>query len=73
MKTLITAGTGLLGRALLASLSDAVVLSRDPARATRQLGAYGRVRSCFTPSSPSRSSRRTEAKLAHGSRSSVRR
>ena len=38
MKALITGGTGLLGRELLANLSDAVVLSRDPARTTRKLG-----------------------------------
>jgi len=38
MKALITGGTGLLGRELLANLSDAVVLSRDPARTRRKLG-----------------------------------
>lgn len=42
MKALITGGTGLLGRALLANLTDAVVLSRDPARTTRKIGG-GRV------------------------------
>ncbi len=34
MKALITGGTGLIGRELLASLGDAVVLSRDPTQAT---------------------------------------
>jgi hypothetical protein len=38
MKAAITGATGLLGRALLAELSEAVVLSRDPARASRELG-----------------------------------
>jgi len=37
MKALVTGGTGLVGRGLLASLPDAVVLSRDPTRA----GALG--------------------------------
>ncbi len=38
MKTLITGGTGLLGSELLANLSDAVVLSRDSAKAAHKLG-----------------------------------
>ena len=35
MRALVTGATGLLGRALLAKLSKAVVLSRDPSRANR--------------------------------------
>ena len=38
MKTLITGGTGLLGRTLLEGLLAPVVLSRDPDRARRTLG-----------------------------------
>ncbi len=38
MQALVTGGTGLVGRALLAQLSDAVVLSRDPDLAARKLG-----------------------------------
>ncbi len=38
MKALITGGTGLLGRALLANVPDSVVLSRDPARAGGMAG-----------------------------------
>lgn len=44
MKALITGGTGLLGSELLANLSDAVVLSRDPASTTRKLGGAPAVR-----------------------------
>jgi hypothetical protein len=44
VKALITGGTGLLGRELLANLTDAVVLSRDPARTTRKLGGARAVR-----------------------------
>ena len=44
MKALITGGTGLLGQELLANLSDAVVLSRDPARTTRKPGSARAVR-----------------------------
>ena len=44
LKALITGGTGLLGQELLANLADAVVLSRDPARATRKLGGARVVR-----------------------------
>ncbi len=44
LKALITGGTGLLGQELLANLTDAVVLSRDPARATRKLGGARVVR-----------------------------
>jgi uncharacterized protein (TIGR01777 family) len=44
MKALITGGTGLLGRELLAKLTDAVVLSRDPAKTTRKLGVGRAVR-----------------------------
>lgn len=44
MKALITGGTGLLGRELLANLTDAVVLSRDPARTTHTLGSARAVR-----------------------------
>ena len=39
MRTLITGGTGLIGRALLPRLENAVVLTRDPARAGARLGA----------------------------------
>ncbi|MBK6847766.1 MAG: TIGR01777 family protein [Proteobacteria bacterium] len=38
MQALITGGTGLLGRELLAHLRDAVVLSRDPARCSGTRG-----------------------------------
>lgn len=38
MKAVVTGGTGLVGRALLAKLPDAVVLSRDPAAAAGALG-----------------------------------
>lgn len=38
MRAVITGGTGLLGRELLQSLSNAVVLSREPAEASRKLG-----------------------------------
>ncbi len=44
MKALITGGTGLVGRRLLADLQDAVVLSRDPTRATHLLGPGRTVR-----------------------------
>ncbi len=44
MKALITGGTGLLGKELLANLQDAVVLSRDPAKTTRKLGVGRAVR-----------------------------
>jgi uncharacterized protein (TIGR01777 family) len=44
MKALITGGTGLLGRALLDNLTDAVVLSRDPAKTTRRIGVGRAVR-----------------------------
>jgi predicted DCC family thiol-disulfide oxidoreductase YuxK len=43
MKALITGGTGLLGREPFANLSDAVVSSRDPARANRTLGGASAV------------------------------
>ncbi len=39
MKALITGGTGLLGSALRENLPDAVVLTRDPARARREGGS----------------------------------
>jgi hypothetical protein len=39
MRALIIGGTGLLGRALLADLPDAVVLTRDPNHANRKLGS----------------------------------
>jgi uncharacterized protein len=39
MRTLITGGTGLIGRALLPRLENAVVLTRDPARAGTRLGS----------------------------------
>jgi hypothetical protein len=39
MRTLITGGTGLIGRALLPRLQSAIVLTRDPARAGSRLGA----------------------------------
>jgi uncharacterized protein len=39
MRVLVTGATGLVGRALVARLGSAVVLSRDPERATRTLGA----------------------------------
>ncbi|MBK8482416.1 MAG: TIGR01777 family protein [Proteobacteria bacterium] len=42
MKALITGGTGLVGSALLGTLTDAVVLSRDPAKASQRLTS-GRV------------------------------
>jgi len=42
MQALLTGGTGLLGRALLAHLHDAVVLSRDPDR-TRGTRGVGRA------------------------------
>ena len=44
MKALITGGTGLLGTELLANLTDAVVLSRDPAGTTRKLGGARAIR-----------------------------
>ena len=44
MKALITGGTGLVGRELLAKLTDAVVLSRDPAKTSRKLGVGRAVR-----------------------------
>jgi uncharacterized protein (TIGR01777 family) len=44
MKALITGGTGLLGRELLAKLPDAAVLSRDPAKTGRKLGVGRAVR-----------------------------
>ena len=44
MNALITGGTGLLGGELLAKLSDAVVLSRDPVSTTRKLGGARAVR-----------------------------
>jgi uncharacterized protein (TIGR01777 family) len=44
MTALITGGTGLLGRELLAHLPEAVVLSRDPARTSRQLGGARAIR-----------------------------
>jgi uncharacterized protein (TIGR01777 family) len=44
MTVLITGGTGLLGSALLPNLPDAVVASRDPARASRKLGLGRAVR-----------------------------
>ena len=42
MNAMITGGTGLLGRALLERLPDAVVLSRDVQRASHALGPLGR-------------------------------
>jgi uncharacterized protein len=39
MRTLVTGATGLIGRALIACLENAVVLSRDPERAKRALPA----------------------------------
>ena len=39
MRTLITGGTGLIGRALLPHFESAVILTRDPARAGTRLGA----------------------------------
>ena len=39
MTTLITGATGLIGRRLLENLADARVLSRDPSRAAKTLGA----------------------------------
>ena len=39
MRTLITGGTGLIGQVLLPRLENAVVLTRDPARAGTRLGA----------------------------------
>ena len=39
MTTVITGGTGLIGRGLLAKLPNATVLTRDPARAVARLGA----------------------------------
>ncbi len=44
MRALVTGGTGFLGRTLLASLDDPVVLSRDPARAARGPGSVRAVR-----------------------------
>jgi hypothetical protein len=44
MKALITGGTGLLGKELLANLQDSVVLSRDPARASHEPGVGRAVR-----------------------------
>ena len=44
MTALITGGTGLLGSALLPNVPDAVVASRDPARASRKLGRGRAVR-----------------------------
>jgi len=44
MTALITGGTGFLGSALLPNLSDVVVVSRDPARASRKLGRGRAVR-----------------------------
>lgn len=44
MKALITGATGLLGRHLLASLPDAVVLSREPARVSPRLGVQRALR-----------------------------
>jgi len=44
MKSLITGGTGLIGRELLRGLQDVVVLSRDPARSARKFGAGRAVR-----------------------------
>jgi len=44
MTALITGGTGLLGRALLPNLPGAMVASRDPARAGRELGLGRAVR-----------------------------
>ena len=44
MKALITGGTGLLGKAILGSLPDVLVLSRDPAQAARKLGLVRAVR-----------------------------
>ena len=39
MRALITGATGLVGGRLLARLSDAVVLTRNPSNAARKLGA----------------------------------
>ena len=39
MKALVTGATGLVGRALLARLERAVVLTRDVEEGARQLGA----------------------------------
>jgi hypothetical protein len=44
IKALITGGTGLLGRELLVKQQDSVVLSRDPARASRERGVGRAVR-----------------------------
>jgi len=44
MKALVTGGTGLIGRGLLARLAEPVVTSRDPARAARRLGPVRAVR-----------------------------
>jgi uncharacterized protein (TIGR01777 family) len=44
MAVLITGATGLLGSALIRKLPDAVVVSRDPARASRKLGLGRAVR-----------------------------
>jgi uncharacterized protein (TIGR01777 family) len=54
MKALITGGTGLLGRSLLANLQDPVVLSRDPARAgqTSQAGRALRWDPASEPAPP---------------------
>ncbi|MBI3698172.1 MAG: NAD-dependent epimerase/dehydratase family protein, partial [Acidobacteria bacterium] len=43
MRALVTGATGFVGRKLLRSLERAVVLSRDPERARRALGAEVRV------------------------------
>lgn len=44
MTAVITGGTGLLGRELLAHLPDAVVLSRDPTRTSRRPGGARAIR-----------------------------
>jgi len=56
MKTLITGGTGLFGRELLANLSDAVVSSRDPDGAARGLRGVPGVK--WDPATSRRRSRR---------------
>src|SRR6187402_2085358 len=44
MQALVTGATGLLGRALVARLSQPTVLSRDPDHATSLLGAVRALR-----------------------------